>query len=143
MRLGTLGLLEHDLITLTDLSSFRFRKKLMPYFWHIRGTARRKTTSANSRTGMMDVLNVKIDEYDQIEFNKTGVGAFKQGGKRANSSARLLRDTPVNNRLGQALLRLERTFRKKKFVRLDECALSENPYAAIVCANLEQSRMTN
>lgn len=110
VRLGSEGLFGHDLVTLTDLNGFRFRKRLMPYFWHVRGTARLKPASPTARTTMMALLSAKSDEYDQVEFQRAGVGAFGRGGKRAQSSVRLLRNTQVNNRLGQALLRLERQF---------------------------------
>lgn len=143
VRLGSEGLFGHDLPTLTDLNGFRFRKKLMPYFWHFRGTARLKPASPKARTPLMAVLSAKSDEYDQAAFKQAGVGAFGRGGKRAKSAVRLLRNTPVNNRLGQALLRLERQFHKDKFVRADMAEFVGAPMPARISPDLGQSRMTN
>lgn len=142
VRLGSEGLFGHDLLTLTDLNGFQFRKKPMPYFWHVRGTARLKPASLKARTPLMAVLSAKSAEYDQAAFNQSGVGAFGRGGKRSQSAVRLLRNTPVNNRLGQALLRLERQFHKDKFVRPDLIEFWGNPGPARLLADIEQSRMT-
>lgn len=142
VRLGSEGLFGHDLLNLTDLNGFRFRKKLMPYFWHVRGTARLKPASLKARTPLMAVLSAKSDEYDQAAFNQAGVGAFGRDGKRSQSAARLLRNTPVNNRLGQALLRLERQFHKNKFVRADLSEFWGNPGPMRFRADMRQSRMT-
>ena len=46
-----------------------------------------------------------------------GVGAFERGGKREQPNLIFKRDTALNNRIGQALGRLERSITVKKFVR--------------------------
>ena len=45
------------------------------------------------------------------------MGAFLPGGKREKPHLIFKRDTALNNRIGQALGRLERSFTVKKFVR--------------------------
>lgn len=144
VRLGSEGLFGHDLVTLTDIKGFRFRKKLMPYFRHVGGTARpRRRRKANAPVTMLDVLYAKAHQYDQEQFDRTGVGAFLRGGKRAGQGARLLRDIPVNNRLGQALTRLEQRFGKTKFVRPARLIFDENPGRERLYGDPGQSRMTN
>jgi hypothetical protein len=116
VRLGSEGLLLHKLGTLTDLGGFRFRKKLSPYFRHVRGTARQ--VRAN-RTPLGVLLAGKQHDFDHVHHAQAGVGAFLTGGKRDGQKVRLLRDTPVNNRIGQALMRLERQLSKP-----NSCALA-------------------
>jgi hypothetical protein len=118
VRLGSIGLLGLDLLTLSDVQCFRFRKKLMPYFSHVRGTTRPVRQRRNSSNAMRNLVAAKQHELDQTFMQASGVGAFLSGGKRAGSAVRLMRDTPVNNRIGQALTRLERQFSTTKFVRL-------------------------
>ena len=142
VRLGSECLFRHDLVTLADIKGFRFRKKLMPYFRHMSGTARPRRGQANSPGSLLNVLNAKAHQYDQEQFDRAGVGAFLQGGKRAGHGTRLLRDIPANNRIGQALTRLERQFGKTKFVRPGRLIIDGNPSRARLCGELGQSRMT-
>ena len=106
VRLGSEGLRGHKLVALTDMAGFGFRKRLMPYFRHVIGSIR-PVRPASKSVSMLTLLDGKNHEYDLEEFQRSGVGAFLAGGKRAGQKVRLLRDTSVNNRIGQALGRLE------------------------------------
>jgi hypothetical protein len=110
VRLGSEGLLGHDLVTLTDLGGFKFRKSLMPYFSHVAGS-KRLIPLKHSNNAVLRLMKAKQQELDQAEFERVGVGALLKGGKRCDPSVRLKRDIPLNDRLGQALMRLERQFR--------------------------------
>ncbi len=142
VRLGSEGLLGHDLTTITNLSGFDFRKKLMPYFRHVQGTVRPRRSPSQSR-GLLPVLDAKNHDYDQEQFQHVGMGAFLPGGKREGQRVRLIRDTPVNNRIGQALLRLGRQLRENKFVCGDEPNIGKSPMPVRVSGLLGQSSMTN
>ncbi len=115
IRLGKVGLDAHGLLTIPDLQAFRFRKALMPYFRHVRGVRPRKTRKAS--TPLLNVLRAKQAELDQCQWQKTGVGAFLKGGRRERPNLIFQRDTAINNRIGQALMRLERAVAAEKIVR--------------------------
>jgi len=115
VRLGPVGLDAHGLLTIADLQSFRFRKGLMPYFRHVCGVRPRK--SRKPSTPLLDVLKSKQSEFDQCQWQKNGVGAFLKGGRRERPNLIFQRDTVINNRIGQALMRLERAVAAEKFVR--------------------------
>lgn len=117
VRLGMIGLDQHGLLTIEDLMNFKFRKELMPYFTNVSGSRFRKTRKS-SRTPILEVLHAKQEEFDQPHWERVGVGAFLPGGKREKATLVFKRDIELNNRIGQALARLERTFAVKKFVRL-------------------------
>lgn len=115
VRLGPVGLDAHGLLTIADLQSFRIRKELMPYFRHVCGARPRKPRKPS--TPLLDVLKAKQGEFDQCHWQKTGVGAFLRGGRRERPDLIFQRDTVINNRIGQALMRLERAVAAEKFVR--------------------------
>jgi hypothetical protein len=114
VRLGPGGLLLHGLTDTADLQHFRFRKCLMPYFRHVRGV---RPPMSKHASPMLKLLWAKGSEINKAHFDAVGVGAFLQGGLRSHSNTRHLRNTEVNDRIGQALLRLERRSPAKKFVR--------------------------
>lgn len=117
VRMGSAALAGHDLNTLNDISGFKFRKKLMPYFTHVSGTRRTVRGAQNSSNEMLKMLVAKQHAIDKEHFAFSGVGPFVPGGERTSTNIRLMRDIPVNHRLGQALTRLEQRFCKDKFVR--------------------------
>lgn len=141
-RLGSVGLLGLDLTTLTDLSNFRFRKSLMPYFTHTHGTKRVVRGRNGKPNPLLDLMVAKQHEYDNEHWNRVGIGAFLNGGNREHRNIRFTRNTPVNNRIGQALTRLELQFRKTKFVPLTQSGMDDYLNLAQPCAGLEQSSMT-
>lgn len=111
VRLGAWGLREHGLLTIADLEGFRFRKMLMPYFTHVRAVDRRykDKLSPNPLTVLM---RAKLAQIDAELFGELGVGPFIQGGLSWYKKPGFQRDTEVNGRIGQALLRLEAAFRQ-------------------------------
>lgn len=116
IRLGMVGLDRHGLLTLADLHGFKFRKELMPYFTHVYGSRHPKVRKS-SRAALLGMLNAYQDSADLTHWGRVGVGAFLPGGKREKPHLIFKRDTALNNRIGQALGRLERSFAIKKFVR--------------------------
>jgi hypothetical protein len=111
VRLSGDGLESRNLSVIHDMFGFRFRKQLMPFFTHVRGSRRRKrVTKVQMPRNMRDGIDRWRNSQDREVFKRHGVGAL-QGHKVLAKDVRLLRDTPVNNRVGQALLRLERQFR--------------------------------
>ena len=113
VRMGGYGLSEHDIFVLSDLLAFRYRKRLMPYFRHVKGTKRRRGRAVETNA-FLRLLMDKHDELMRPEWDRVGVGAFIAGGKYQDRNVRLVSDSDLNNRIGQALLRLER---RMKFVR--------------------------
>lgn len=115
IRLGISGLDRHGLLTLPDLLAFRFRRSLMRYFTHVHGSRHRKS-STRKGTPLLHLMRARQDADDRPHWERVGVGAFLSGGKRQKSNLIFIRDTALNNRIGQALGRLERSFAAKKFV---------------------------
>jgi hypothetical protein len=124
VRLSPAGLNLHGLVTTANLQNFRFRKCLMPYFRHVQGV---RTPKSKTASAMLKLLRDKSSEFDQSLFDAVGVGGFLKGGTRSEQNVLWVRNTGVNNRIGQALMRLERQFSKKNVCRLAPSA-SENPY---------------
>lgn len=120
VRLSGEGLEAHGLYSLSDLVHFRYRKSLMPYFTHIRGTRRMATKRRGGLTATGRVLAQKSAEMDLEVWDDVGVGGFCPGGRRQDTKVILLADLVVNDRLGQCLTRLEQRFCSEKFVRLSE-----------------------
>lgn len=117
VRLGQVGLDAHGLIRINDLADFRFRRELMPYFQHVQGTKPRVTKARKSASVTSQVLFTKLQQIDTSYWKAVGVGAFERGGRREESGLRFERDTVMNQRIGQALLRLQRGHQSEKFVR--------------------------
>ena len=115
-RLGQLELESLGLLHTPDLLEFKFRTQLMRYFTHVNGSRRGKPRK-NSRRPLLKVIYDWKDEIDSQHWDLVGVGAFERGGKREQPNLIFKRDTALNNRIGQALGRLERSITVKKFVR--------------------------
>ncbi|CAN7386491.1 hypothetical protein LJR084_002454 [Variovorax sp. LjRoot84] len=113
VRLAASGLNAQGIATLSDLRDFSFRRRLMPYFRHVDATVRLHKRSRR-RSPLRSVLAAKQSEFDEAHFRKVGVGAFLRGGNREDAHVRLVRNVAVNNRIGQALTRLEQRFCAKK-----------------------------
>lgn len=106
VRLSGDGLHQHGLVTVVDLIGFRYRKALMPYFRHV-STARRRDASATG-SPLLQILQAKKHEFLLKAWEQVGVGSMLPGGRYGGADVRLVRNTAVNNRIGQALTRLER-----------------------------------
>lgn len=117
VRLNMVGLDRHALASVDDLIGFKFRKELMPYFTHVCGT-RRRLVRKTRRTPLLVLLLDKQDAFDKPHWDRVGVGAFLPGGKRRQPALVFKHDIALNNRIGQALGRLERSFSVENFVRL-------------------------
>lgn len=127
VRLNGPALLHHGLEHVGDLLGFRFRHELAPYFRHVRGTVRASARRSKSISPLHELLTAKLQGYDDEHWRKIGVGAFLPGGKRQSEGVRLLRDQALNDRIGQALHRLQCQCSKMKFVCAATAANDENP----------------
>lgn len=116
VRMNGLALLHHRLEHVGDLLGFAFRRELTPYFRHVRGTVRASARKRKPISPLLRVLTEKMQRYDDVHWSANGIGAFLEGGKRNSISVRFLRDQALNDRIGQALHRLQRQFSNEKFV---------------------------
>lgn len=107
VRLSGEGLSAHGLELIGDLTDFRFRKHLMPYFRHVKGT-RVRALDREDLTPLQGLLSGKLQELHEEEWKKAGIGAFIGRGRFAERPGRALRNTEVNDRIAQSLGRLER-----------------------------------
>jgi hypothetical protein len=110
-ELGPLGI-----TAVSDVFDFRFRKALMPFFRHVRGTARRRNARARVQGALRAVLDQWYEKRDRELWDAAGVGAFKPGGKGRAGAVRLIADRALNDRIGQALGRLEKSISAAKSV---------------------------
>jgi hypothetical protein len=113
-----LGPANNDLATCKELLGFRFRKQLMPLFRHVRAASVRRPKRAHP------ALNAVYDHVDREHANRfarMGCGPFVVGGDVNPEKVRLLRHTEVNNRIGQALLRLEQRIAEAARANPDSC----------------------
>lgn len=140
-RLNMAGADLHGLVTVEDLIGFRFRKELMRYFTHVSGS-RTKKARKSRRTPLLELLHSTRDELDRTHWERIGVGAFLSGGKRQRPNLTFKRDVALNNRIGQALGRLERAFAAEKFVRLLIFPNPRRPASMRLPAALVKSAMT-
>lgn len=111
VRLSGQGLERRAVREIGDLFGFRFRKQLMPFFSHVKGSTRRRSLGKLAKK-WQEPINQLRDRLDRAVFERHGVGALKDY-KVPAKAVRLRRDTAVNNRIGQALTRLERQFRRQ------------------------------
>lgn len=142
VRLSGAGLSLRGIETLDDLFGFKFRKTLMPFFSHIKDTERSKRKgklSAELRKG----VNAYQNKRDRELWRKSGVGAFKSGGHGDAAAVRLVRNSMLNDRIGQALLRLEQQFSQPKFVRFELQPVDPEPYSARDSDDFGKSPVTN
>ena len=142
VRMDMVGSDLHSLVTVEDLIGFKFRKGLMPYFTHVSGSRTKKAGKKSHRSLLLELLRSKRDDFDRPHWERIGVGAFLSGGKRQRPNLTFKRDIALNNRIGQALGRLERLFAAEKFVRLPNIARSGTPAAMRLPAELVKSAMT-
>lgn len=142
VRLSGDGLRTRGLLSLADLLDFRFRKSLMPYFRHMRGVRRpqRRTTKGNKE--MLAVLASALRRFDQDAWSQAGAGAFLPGGAAEDRPVRFCRDSPTNDRIGQALTRLEKQFCDARTVCFGAMADGENTYGSTAWAQLDAPCMT-
>lgn len=127
VRMNSPALLHHGLEHVGDLLGFAFRKELTPYFRHVSGTARASTRKRKPISPVLKVLTQKMQCYDDQHWNANGVGAFLKGGKRESYGVRFLRHQALNDRVGQALHRLQRQLSHEKFVCQTVAATDEGP----------------
>ncbi len=116
VRLRGDGLNENGLENLLDLIGFKYRKQLSPYFRTVR-SARLKSKRAAGDSPLLRAMRAWQQHHADLEWVEVGVGAVQRGGNVANHEYRLLRDVEANDRIGQSLHRLEKSFRIEKFVR--------------------------
>lgn len=112
VRLSGDGLHHHGLTFVQDLLGFRYRKMLMPYFHHVR-SARQRHRKVDPSRPLIPLMRAWKHRLLLNDLTEVGVGVVLRGGRHAGADVRLMRHTEVNNRIGQALLRLER---RMKFV---------------------------
>lgn len=116
VRLSGTKLVDHNLFKPADLLGFRYRRELMQYLRHFQGTAmRRKRKGALSP--VIEQGHRSIERHHRDFWDRYGVGAFVEGGIASTTKARLVRFKAMNDRIGQALTRLERQFAIKNRVR--------------------------
>lgn len=119
------GPLQFGLKTCADLVGFRFRKALMPCFVHVRG-ARARRAGVTDNKFLIPVLDQKDQELERT-FREKGCGPFSVGGGVDKAKVRLLRHTAVNNRIGQALKRLEDRMREAELRAFSATGDGRNP----------------
>jgi len=116
VRIGPVGLGHHGLTKASDLIGFKFRKELMGYFNHTCGS-RLPRIHEGRRSTLLSLMYEWSDKQAHLHWSETGVGMHVQGGKRYQFGLLYKRNTKLNNRIGQALGRLEQSLSEKKFVR--------------------------
>ena len=117
VRLNRMALDHHNLLTTENLCGFKFRRELMRYFSHVSGSRPRKVRKSR-RTPLLELLHATLEKIDNPHWDRVGIGAFLEGGKRHRANIVFRRDIALNDRIGQALGRLEKSFSAEKFVRL-------------------------
>lgn len=132
VRLSGDGLRTISLLSLADLLDFRFRKSLMPYFRHVRGVRRSQRKTAKGNKEMLALLAVAQRRLDQDAWAQAGAGAFLPGGTAEDRPVKFCRDPRTNDRIGQALTRLERQFCAARFVRFEATAGGKSTCASTV-----------
>jgi hypothetical protein len=123
---------ELGLHSLSHLFDFGFRKRLMPFFRHVKGTARRSNRRALVQGPLRTAMDAWYERNDAELWSQAGVGAFKTGGKGKRAAVRLVADRDVNDRIGQSLGRLEKTIRAAKPVCLQHECQPQDPALARV-----------
>lgn len=98
---------KHGIHEVSDLVGFRFRRELMPYFHHVRAIEPRIRSRRKPLPPLLDALTRKQSELLHDEFTKVGIGCALHGGRYGTVATRVRPDTAVNNRIGQALHRLQ------------------------------------
>jgi len=125
VRLSGEGLTAHGLNNLTDLFSFKFRKQLMPYFRTVYGCRRRRKGTAHE-PAVMKVVRARRAVVDAETWSELGARGF-----RHDTGVVMQRQIAANNRIGQALGRLELRHAEAKFALWS---------TALRCRNAAKSR---
>lgn len=141
VRLNRMALDHHHLLTVRDLCGFKFRRGLMRYFSHVSGSRARKARKSR-RTPLLELLHATMEKIDNPYWDRVGIGAFLEGGKRHRANIIFRRDTALNDRIGQALGRLEKSFSAEKFVRLLIFPSTRRPVSMRLPAAWIKSAMT-
>lgn len=143
-RLSGNGLQRRGLLTLQDLDGFKFRRWLTPLFKHVDGVEPRRRSKPPANPELAGLLDQWQAKHDRTHWDQAGAGAFTSRGNRGARMARMrfTANTPVNDRIGQALWRLEKSFRSVKFVCFDQAVPGVEPALARVPASSAQSAMT-
>ena len=115
VRLSGAALTHHGIERLNDLLTFRFRRQLTPYFRFVDGV------ELQGKDADCEASRQRAER----EWRRVGVGSVSGRGKLARLCHRLRRDTSINDRIGQALHRLEVGYRRANFVREQIVADSE------------------
>jgi hypothetical protein len=139
VRLARSGLHEHGLLQLNNLFDFDFRREFGPFFRFTRGAQHRRSGKESS---MLTVMRDELQRRSDAEWQNCGVGAFQPGGRLEHASCRLLRDLEANDRIGQALYRLQKSFRNEKFVRFESYPDARAPALVRPTGRSSQSAMT-
>jgi hypothetical protein len=112
------GPANNGLATCAELLDFRFRKELMPLFRHVQAAKVRRPKGVHPA---LNAVYVHVDREYARRFEKMGCGPFVVGGDVNPEKIQLVRHTEVNNRIGQALLRLERRISEAAQANPDSC----------------------
>jgi hypothetical protein len=112
VRLSGEGLRRHGLDQPLDLLGFPYRKALMPYLRHAKGVELRERR-ARPPSEVIALARKTIERHHADRWERYGVGAFEEGGCSDHSDVKRRRFTEMNDRLGQALTRLEQTLRNE------------------------------
>ncbi|MCO5108843.1 MAG: hypothetical protein M9907_17425 [Burkholderiaceae bacterium] len=116
VRLSGEGLRAHGLNELSDLQGFEFRKRLSPYFRLLRGSRRRRLNQA-SEDSLTRILRGLKEKADANTWSEIGAPGFRQ--LRGVAPIVMKRDQRANERIGDALKRLERRYAEKAIFRRD------------------------
>lgn len=137
VRLSGDGLAAHGLRTLGDLLGFKYRKQLSPYFRTACGTRRRRLNIAHES----DVIRVVRERLE----NKVDVETWRDIGApgfRELDGIVMKRHIPANQRIGQALGRLEKRCAEARLESECDTRRSVTPYVSTSYADYGALRMT-
>lgn len=143
IRLAGTALEAHSLTTASDLLGFSYRRELSRYFRHVNGSRRQPAKDAKPKDPkLLTALHRAMDRFDSEHWQLLGVGAFLPGGIRASGPKKFVRNMVFNNRIGQALHRLQTSFEATQFVCADAPLLVKTSAAARAYRSQAKSPMT-
>lgn len=103
---------EFGLHGLGDVLDFPYRKVFMPYFRMMRGPV---ASGRRTERAVLKIVNARRSSALQADANAGWASTGVQGA-RTLPDVRFLRDPTINQRLGQALQRLEERFSRREIV---------------------------